>query len=217
MGRSCPHLIDAMHSLTLSKDGQMSPGIILLLCLTPATGTRKEPACAGCHVACTPQGSPPVFKREENMEASSRPDEGRNVASTAGFGQGGEQAQRSVRVWGDGGRIPRQTPDVCTAPSKSYSTLRRSHHDPIQQIRAPRLMEVNMPRSHHKHGAGLLLLPVVPPPPHGPCPINQQLTNPVLRRCKESSCAWAPGAWTSARMSRRPWVSNTPCVVPTTC
>lgn len=98
------------------------------------------------------------------MEASSRPDEGRNAATTAGFGQGGERAQRSVRVWGDGGaggRIPRQTPDVCTAPSKSYSTLRRSHHDPIQQIRAPRLTEVNMPRSQ--------------------------------------------------------WVSNTPCVVPTTC
>ena len=36
--------MDAVHSLTLSKDGQTSPGIILLLRLTPATGTRKEPA-----------------------------------------------------------------------------------------------------------------------------------------------------------------------------
>lgn len=53
---------------------------------------------------CSPQGeSPPVFKREKNMETDSGPDEERNVVSTAGFDQGGKKAQRRVRVWGDRG------------------------------------------------------------------------------------------------------------------
>lgn len=97
MDRSCPHLIDAMHSLTVSKDGQTSPGIILLLRLPPATGTRKEPAlCRVPHGVHSTGESPPVFKREKNTETDSGPDEERNVASTAGFDLGGKQAQRSV-------------------------------------------------------------------------------------------------------------------------
>ena len=104
-----------------------------------------------------------------------------------------ESRLREVSECGEtGDPIPRQTPDMCTTPLKGYSTLRRSHYDPIQQIRTPRLIEVNTPRSHHKQEAELLLLPVVPPPPCGPCPINQQLTNPVLHHCRESHCAWAP-------------------------
>ena len=67
--------------------------IILPLCLTPATSTRKEPAL--CRV---PRGvhstgeSPPVFKREKNMEAYSRPDKEQNERGKHSRIQSGRKA-----------------------------------------------------------------------------------------------------------------------------
>lgn len=178
----------------------------------------KSLLCAGCHMECTPPGRAHLYSRGR-----------RTWKLTAGLMKNGMWQAQQDSIWeasrlrevsecGEtGDRIPRQTPDVCTAPLKSYSTLRRSHYDPIQQTRTPRLIEVNMPRSHHKHGAGLLLLPVVPPPPHGPCPINQEVTNPVLAASPQRKQLCVGTISWSAPTSRRPWVSNTPCVVPTTC
>lgn len=77
----------------MSKDGQMSPRIILLLYLTPATSRRKEPAlCRVPHGVHSTGESPPVFKRKKNMETYSGPDEEQNERGKHSRIQSGRKA-----------------------------------------------------------------------------------------------------------------------------
>lgn len=77
----------------MSKDGQMSLRIILLLYLTPATSRRKEPAlCRVPHGVHSTGESPPVLKREKNMETYSGPDEEQNERGKHSRIQSGRKA-----------------------------------------------------------------------------------------------------------------------------